>query len=272
MSAKNLAERQKLPIGVFDSGVGGLTVLTVLKAMFPYEDFVYVGDSANNPYGNRSVEDIKKMSLRIGDYLNSHPVKLAVVACNTIAVTAMDELREHCDFPLVEVSRGIDTAMAISPRKKIGVMATAATINSHKHQLLAEEKNSNVKFYEQACPEFAHLIEEGHISDDVIINKVDEYLDPLMTAGVDTVILGCTHFAFIKKLMEKNTGHNVVYVDPARETAEEVKRVLIEEDLCNPTREKGHVDLCFTAETEQAQNLAIRLMSPKEFTIHAVTL
>ena len=147
MSTMTDLEKRKLPIGVFDSGVGGLTVLTVLKNMFPFEDFVYVGDSANNPYGNRSEDEIRKLALKIGDYLESRPVKMAVVACNTIAVTAMDDLREHCSFPLIEVSRGIDTAMAISPRKKIGVMATAATISSHKHKQSALLKSEKVQFY-----------------------------------------------------------------------------------------------------------------------------
>ncbi len=267
-----MVEKCSKPIGVFDSGVGGLTVLTVLKNKFPNEDFLYVGDTGNTPYGNRTPEEITALSVRIAEYLSRKEVKLAVVACNTITVVALEEILKRVDYPIIGVCKGVHTAIDISPKKKIGIMATVATINSHKHKQVAQALNDKVEIFEQACPEFAYLIERGHIADDIIDEKVDEYLEPLVSAGVDTIILGCTHFPFIKKLMERKTGHNIVYVDPAHETAAEMHRVLTEQKLFNPQRTKGKIDLQFTSNTERANRLASLLIPPKEYTIGLIEL
>lgn len=267
-----MQDKSSRPIGIFDSGVGGLTVMTVLKNKFPNEDFLYVGDTLNNPYGNRSDEEITELSLKIADYLTANDVKLAVVACNTITVVAFDEICKHTNYPVLGICKGVHTAIDISPKKKIGIMATMATINSHKHKQVAEAMNPKVQIFEQPCSDFAHLIETGHINDHIIDEKVTEYLDPLIDAGVDTIILGCTHFPFLKKLMERKTGNDIVYVDPAYETAAELQRVLTDQKLFNPQRTKGKLDLRFTANSEQASRLASLLLPPKEFSISSIKL
>ncbi len=271
-SAKSRKELQRLPIGVFDSGVGGLTVMTVLKAVFPHEDFIYVGDNANNPVGNRPESEIVDIAMGIGHFLETVPVKLAIVACNTFTVVALDQLKEKLSYPLIGVCKGVHTAIDISPRKSIGIMATAATINSHKHKEAALAISDDVTIWEQPCPDFAHLIEEGHIADEIIQDKIEEYLNPLIDAGADTIVLGCTHFPFIKRMMEKMTGHNVVYVDPSYETANEVKRVLEENQLFNPQVETGKLELCFTKDIDMAAKLASCLIPPKDFTIRGIKL
>lgn len=264
--------KRSLPIGVFDSGVGGLTIMTVMKAMFPHENFVYVGDNAHNPVGNKSNEEITDIAVKIGEYLEAVPVKMAVVACNTFTVVALEELQRRFAYPLVGVCKGVHTAVDISPRKSIGILATAATINSHKHRDAALALDPTEEVWEQACPELAQLIESGHIADDVVYEKVEEYLQPLLDAKVDTIVLGCTHFPFIKKLLEKITGHSVVYVNPAYETAEEVRRVLVAQNMENQQREKGILELCFTKNVEQATQLASCLIPPKEFSIRQISL
>ncbi|WP_295195263.1 glutamate racemase [Veillonella sp.] len=266
------ANHNQLPIGVFDSGIGGLTVLSVLRQMFPHEDFVYVGDNANNPVGNRPPEEISEIALNIGHFLDRVPVKMAVVACNTFSVVSLDALQKTFDFPVVGVCKGVHTAIDISPQKSIAVMATAATIHSHKHKEEALRYNENVKVFEQACPELAHLIEEGHLSDELITGLLRDYLAQSTSAGSDTIILGCTHFPFLKSVMEQITGPEVVYVDPSYETANEVKRILEAKDLVNPKRTAGTLDICFTKNIALAKRMTERLIPADAFTIREITL
>lgn len=263
---------KQLPIGVFDSGIGGLTVLSVLRQMFPHEDFVYVGDNANNPVGNRPPEEINNIAINIGRFLEKVPVKMAVVACNTFSVVSLDALQKTFDYPVVGMSKGVRTAIEISPQKSIAVMATAATINSHKHKEEAEQLNRDVRIFEQACPELAHLIEEGHLSDELITGLLRDYLAESTGEGTDTIILGCTHFPFLKSVMEQITGPEVVYVDPSYETANEVKRILEAKDLVNPKRTAGKLDICFTKNIALAKRMTERLIPADAFTIREVTL
>lgn len=264
--------KANLPIGVFDSGIGGLTVLSVLRHMFPHEDFVYVGDNANNPVGNRPNEEISDIALRIGHFLNNVPVKMAIVACNTFSVVSLDLLQKTFSFPVVGVSKGVHTAIEISPEKSIAIMATTATINSHKHKEESMQIDPKVAVYEQACPELAHLIEAGHTNDELITGIVKDYLADSTNKGADTIVLGCTHFPFLKSLMEQITGPEVVYVDPSYETANEVKAVLEANDLLNSKRTAGALDICFTKDIELAKRMTERLIPANEFTIREITL
>ena len=272
MNKEKQIERSRLPIGVFDSGVGGLTVMTVMRTVFPHEDFVYVGDNANNPVGNKPNDEITDIAVRIGRFLEQVPVKLAVVACNTFTVVALEELRRQLSYPSVGVCTGVHTAIDISPRKSIAIMATKATIDSHKHKESALKFNPNVSVWEQSCPDLAHIIEEGHLTDDIARAKAEEYIQPILEAGADTIVLGCTHFPFIKRLLERITGNDVVYVDPSYETATEVKRVLTEQQLLNPKHTTGKMDLCFTKDVELASKMASCLIPPKDFTIRSIKL
>ena len=156
---------QQLPIGVFDSGVGGLSVLKVLQEQFPNEDFIYIGDNANNPVGNRSDDEITYLACHIAEALEKQPVKLMVIACNTFTVVALDAVRERVSVPVIGVSQGVKTAISQSKSKTIGIMATVATVNSHIHKHVALEVDHEVLVWEQPCPELAGLIEQGHLDD-----------------------------------------------------------------------------------------------------------
>lgn len=233
MSKAAATEASKRPIGVFDSGVGGLTVLAVLRRMFPHEDFIFVGDNMNNPVGNRPKEEISQIAMNIGHFLAKVPVKMAVVACNTFSVVALDELQATFDFPVVGMAKGVRTAIDTSQTQKIAVMATKATIDSHKHIEEAHELQPAVAVWEQACPDLAHLIEQGHLDDHIVHSSLQQYLDPIIKSGSDTVVLGCTHFPFLMDLMQHMSGGNKTFIDPAYETAEEVKDILEAQQLLN---------------------------------------
>jgi glutamate racemase len=248
--------KSSLPIGVFDSGVGGVTVASKLKEMFPHEDFIYVGDTKRNPYGQRSVEQIIEFSLEIVKYLESKSIKLGVIACNTITVTAIEAIRKVVNYPVIGVASGIKTAATMSKNKKIAVLATQATINSHCHRKIAAEDYPELTILEQPCPVLAHLIETGNLSGEEIEEPIREYLQPIMEAGVDTAVLGCTHFPFVQELMEEVSCHQIAFVNPAMETALEVKNLLEKEGLLNLQQKTGSMELCFTEGAERGGKLA----------------
>ena len=266
------SEVAKRPIGVFDSGIGGLTVLAVLRRMFPHEDFIYVGDNANNPVGNRPKHEISQIAMNIGHFLAEVPVKMAVVACNTFSVVALDELQATFDYPVVGVAKGVRTAIDTSQTQSIAVMATKATIESHKHKEEALELDPQISVWEQACPDLAHLIEQGHLDDHVIHASVQEYLDPIIAHGADTIVLGCTHFPFLTDLMQHMTGGEKTFIDPSYETAQEVKAVLESHNLMNPQTTKGTLDLCFTKDKELAERMTTLLIPPEEFNLRLIKL
>lgn len=260
-------EIRRRPIGVFDSGVGGLSVLKVLRESFPREDFIYIGDNANNPVGNKSHEEIVDIACRIADYLAKVPVKMMVVACNTFTVMALDEIRDRVDVPVVGVCQGVKTAILTSKAHTIGIMATAATVASHVHKYVALEIEPQLKVWEQPCPELAGLIERGYIEGAVLEKTVRSYLAPIQERHIDTVVLGCTHFPFVKKELEKITGNSIRYIDPAYETAELVGRVLRDQELSNDRDGMGGVRLGFTKDIELAKQLASQFIDSTTLTI-----
>lgn len=266
----SVTNKRYLPVGVFDSGVGGLTVLAELQRLFPHEDFVYLGDTANNPYGNRSSEEIIALTKELVRYLDAKPVKLMVIACNTITVTPglLEAIREDTDVPIVPMSRGADLALSLSKNKTVGVMATVATINSHSHKNVLLGKDEAATIVEAPCPNLAGLIEQGHVDDDVVAASVKEYVVPLQEGKVDTVILGCTHFPIIKSLIAKFMDESVALIDPASEMGAEVARILREKDLVNDSGKTGELDIYFTAAAERGQIMAEKLLAGKDFRIH----
>lgn len=244
------------PIGVIDSGVGGLTVLQVLEKRFPEENFLYLGDTIHKTYGNRSQEEIIALSLDMVNYLVEREVKLIVIACNTITVTALEAIKEAVNVPVIGMCRGIERAIATSESHHIGVMATVATINSHKHRDEALAVDETIRFYEQACPDLARLIEDGHVNDAVVEAALRSYMEPMIAEGVDTVIHGCTHYPFVKELMDRIGEGKLTSINPAQETADAVAHAL---DTQTPNTVKGELELCFTGDADLAKSLAAQL-------------
>ncbi len=220
------------PVGVFDSGVGGLTVMREIMRQIPNESIIYFGDTARVPYGNKSKETVTRFSRQIVHFLKSHQVKTIVVACNTASAYALDELEKECDIPIMGVVKpGAKAAVEATRNGKIGVIATEATIGSGIYSHYIKELKSSATIYGKACPLFVPLVEEGLWEDPVTEEIARRYLAELIDNDIDTLILGCTHYPLIRSTVRKVIGEQVTLVNPAYETAIELRRVLADNGL-----------------------------------------
>jgi len=215
----------ELPIGIFDSGVGGLTVMKEIMRALPQESILYVGDTARVPYGVRSPEVVSKYSLENAHFLVSQGIKLLVVACNTSSSVSLDLLRRQFSIPVVGVIEpGAKAAVKRTKLKKIAVIGTETTINSRAYEKAVKSIDRTVKVYGIACPLFVPLVEEGWLEGEIVTLTAEKYLAPVRQNGVDTLILGCTHYPMIKKTISQIV--RIPLIDSAVETANEVKYIL----------------------------------------------
>jgi len=215
------------PIGIFDSGIGGLTVAKKIFELLPNENVIYFGDTARYPYGPRSKQIVKGFSFQNVNFLLRQRVKFIVIACNTASAFALQELRKNYDIPLVGVIEpGAIAAVKTTRNGKIGVIGTVGTIHSRAYQKAIRRLDSQLKVYSIACPLFVSLAEEGYINKDATHLITSEYLNPLVKKQVDTLVLGCTHYPLLKKVISRIMGEKVKMIDSAEETAKEVKRLL----------------------------------------------
>lgn len=224
------------PIGVFDSGVGGLTVFKALEAALPDECFVYLGDTARVPYGTKSPETVIRYGIEAARFLKKHGVKLLVVACNTVSSVAMDEVAEQAQVPVIGVILpGARRAVAVSKRGRIGVLGTRATVASEAYPRAILALREGAEVFSSPCPLFVPLAEEGWTDNDVARRVAETYLAPLAAAGVDTLVLGCTHYPLLAGTIAGVMGPDVVLVDSAGAVASEVREWLDREtDLAAP--------------------------------------
>ena len=229
---KNSNTDKTAPIGFFDSGVGGLTVVREIMRQLPNEKIIYFGDTARVPYGNKSRETVVRFSEQIMRFLKTFRVKTIVVACNTASAYAMDALERDCDVPIIGVVKpGARMAAEVTRNGRIGVIATEATIGSQIYTKYIQELNRNVTIYGKACPLFVPLVEEGLLEDPVTDEIARRYLTELIDIDIDTLILGCTHYPLIRSTLGKIAGPDVTLVNPAYETARELRRMLTGMDL-----------------------------------------
>ncbi|MCR5755919.1 MAG: glutamate racemase [Acetatifactor sp.] len=225
---------RKAPIGVFDSGVGGLTVAREIMRQIPNEKIIYFGDTARVPYGSKSKETVTRFSKQIVRFLQTFDVKTIVVACNTASAYALDELEKEIDIPIIGVVKpGAKVAAKTTQNGRIGVIATEATIGSQIYSKYIKELNKDVTIYGKPCPLFVPLVEEGLWQDPVTDEIAKRYLTELVDIDIDTLILGCTHYPLIRSTLGKIMGDGVTLVNPAYETARELKELLIEKELLN---------------------------------------
>lgn len=220
--------RKESPIGVFDSGVGGLSVAREIFRQLPLERIIYFGDTAHVPYGPRGQEELTIFGDQISEFLIAKGVKAIVVACNTSSSVSLDHLLEKYPFlPIIGVIEpGITTALETTKNGKIGVIATQATINSEAHKNLLLTRKPDLEIYPMACPKFVPLVEKGEIEGAEAKMAAIEYLTPLKNAGIDTLILGCTHYPFLINVIRDFLGPEVNIVDPALETVRQTKELL----------------------------------------------
>jgi glutamate racemase len=214
------ADGRTRPIGVFDSGIGGLTVLKELTAMLPGEDFIYLGDTARLPYGTKSNEVIVRYSRENTEFLLAKGIKLLVVACNTSSAVALDEIERHTMVPVIGVIEpGARAAVKASRTGKIGVIGTEATIASGAYTRAIQSLKARAEIYTRACPLLVPLVEEGWTDNDIAERTVTHYLESLKASGIDTLLLGCTHYPLLRAMFERVLGSRVKIVDSAVATA-----------------------------------------------------
>jgi len=247
-------------IGVFDSGVGGLTVARELINQLPFENIVYFGDTARVPYGIKSKETIIRFSIENILFLLKQDVKLICVACNTASSLALPAIKNHFRVPIIGViTPGVREAVYASANKRIGVIGTKGTIKSRSYDTEIRQLDPKVKVTTVACPLFVPFVEEGWLKGSVVESVARTYLAPLKKAGVDTVILGCTHYPLLRPIIQKILGVNVRLIDSAKQVAVEVKKILSSEDLLS--RSKRGVNKYYVSDNpEWFSGLAERFM------------
>ena len=222
------------PIGVFDSGVGGLTVAREIMRQIPNERIVYFGDTARVPYGSKSKETVTKYSRQIIRFLQTENVKAIVIACNTASAFALDTMQKEFDLPIIGVVKpGAKMAAQTTKNGKVGLIGTEGTIRSGVYAEFIKSFKPDVEVIGKACPLFVPLVEEGWLKDSVTFEVAGRYLRELMEQDIDTLILGCTHYPLLRSTLREIVGEKVTLVNPAYETARELKQLLAEKGLTN---------------------------------------
>lgn len=216
-----------MPIGVFDSGVGGLTVFSALEKALPGRALIYLGDTARVPYGPRSADTVRRYSIEAGRFLRRQGVEMLVVACNTASAVAIPMLQDDLGFPVIGVIEpGARRAVELTRSGKIGVIGTRQTVSSNAYTAVIARMRDDVTVVARACPLFVPLAEEGWVDDDVARGVAERYLQPLVEAEVDTLVLGCTHYPLLRGVIGETMGWDVTLVDSAEAVALEVCRTL----------------------------------------------
>ena len=255
-------------IGMFDSGVGGLTVARAVLEKLPHESLHYIGDTAHAPYGPLSLAELRKYSLEVMDSLVASGVKLLVIACNSASSACLADARERYDIPVVEVIRpAVRRAVTATRNGRVGVIGTLATIGSGAYQD-AFAAAPQLEVYTAACPLFAEFVERGITSGRQLLGLAESYLSPLIEAGIDTLVLGCTHYPMLTGLLSVVLGEQVTLVSSAEETAQDVYRVLLANDLLAPETAEPVHRYEATGSAEPFERLARRFlgMRPDELT------
>lgn len=227
------------PIGVFDSGIGGLTVVKEIMKILPYEDIVYFGDTARVPYGSKSQETITKFAKQNSRFLLSKDVKAIVIACNTASAFALDDVNSEFEVPVLGVIKpGANAAVRATKTGRIGIIGTEGTVNSRAYEKAIKKLFKEVEIFALPCPLFVPLVEEGWADRQVSYMVAQEYLEPLKKAEIDTLVMGCTHYPILTKVIGEIMGDDVTLINPAEETAIELKSILFENGLQNTTKRK----------------------------------
>lgn len=249
------------PIGIFDSGVGGLTVARAIRAQLPRESFVYIGDTAHSPYGPKPIADVRRYSLEVLDTLVDQGVKMLVIACNTASAAMLRDARERYDIPVVEViGPAVRRAVSTTRNGRVGVIGTVGTIGSRAYQDMLEV-NERLEVFTAACPRFVEFVENGITGTLEVLATAEEYLAPLREADVDTLVLGCTHYPFLRGAISYVMGEGVTLVSSDDETAEDVYRQLVRDDqLASPDAIASYVYEATGASATEFTALANRLM------------
>ncbi|MDH5393837.1 MAG: glutamate racemase [Gammaproteobacteria bacterium] len=230
-----------MTVGVFDSGIGGLSVLKHLKKQLPDEHFIYVADSYNAPYGNKSEAFIKQRCLGICRFLLEQQVSVIVVACNTATAAAVKTIRESIDIPVVAIEPALKPASLKTRTGKVGVLATASTLQSQQYLKLVSRYADNVSCFEQAAHGLVEQVEAGRLDDEETYRLLRQYMQPMLQQGVDSIVLGCTHYPFLLNAIQNIAGESVAIIDTGSAVAEQLKRILSQLDKPLQNSAQEHV-------------------------------
>lgn len=254
------------PIGMFDSGVGGLTVARAVIDTLPHEDLVYFGDTARCPYGPRPATEVRKFALEIMDSLVEEDVKLLVIACNAASSTALDEARHRYDIPVIGViDPGTRAAISATRNRRIGLIGTEVTVTSGAYDEAVASSRANVTLISQACPRFVDFVERGDTASDEVLAAAEGYLGSLKEQEVDTLLLACTHYPLLSGVIQYVMGKEVVLVSSAEATANEVFAKLKDDQLLNQQARPGNHRFISSSEGGISTELGTRFLGP-EFT------
>jgi glutamate racemase len=252
------------PIGVFDSGVGGLSVLLHIREELPRENLLYVADSAHAPYGGKSPDEIRARSLALSEFLISRGAKALVVACNTATAAAISTLRERFDIPVIGMEPAVKPAVAATRNGVVGVLATTGTLQSARFAALLENHGQNVRVVTQGCTGLMECIERGELAAPETRDLLGRYLRPLLEQGADTIVLGCTHYPFLKPLIREIAGDGIVLIDTGAAVARQVRRRIEEAGLLSPAQAQGSLDFWTSGDAARGRIVVERLWGPAE--------
>jgi len=261
------------PIGMFDSGLGGLSVLQILMKELPNEGVIYFADTARVPYGGRPPQEIVKINYEIIDYLIEQGIKLLVMACGTSSSIAYPVVKEKYKLPIVEiVTPGARAAVKATGTGRIGLIATVGTVDSGAFQREIKAIRADAEVFAQGCPLFVPLIEGGFIGAEETKRVAREYLKPILKEKIDTLILGCTHYPFLSKIIQEIAGPGVVLVNPGEEAVSEAKELLKKNDLLHSGKRSGSNTYLVSGSLSQFKEMGSRLMGKPLSGVHKVNL
>lgn len=263
---------QDAPIGIFDSGIGGLTVVKEVRRLLPAEDIIYVGDTARVPYGSRDPEEILAFMRQFFRFFERQKAKLAVYACNTMTAYGFASAKGRWPYELVAMNSGVEDAFVASSNRRVGVIATQGTINNRMHWKSARDLDETAELFGVACPEFVPLIESGKISGPEIEAAAQKYMARLRGEQIGALILGCTHYPLIERVLQNYLDPATRLVNPARATAVDAVRALERANGRNPKKSSGALRLYFSAELDRARAMTELVLGAKQAEFHLIDL
>ncbi len=253
-----------LPIGVLDSGIGGFNILNQLIKFMPNEDYIYFGDSARCPFGSRPENELRKIGCEIADFLLSKNCKLIVLACNTLTINTLNCLRtKFSQVGIIGVNNGVKQAVDLTKNKKIGILSTQATIMGEYHEKEIKKADNSISVFSQACPGWADSIDKNKIMDTNFKKLLTKYTNPLIKAQVDTIILACTHYSFIRESLKNFFNTKVWFVDPSIDTANDVFKSLAQKKILSYKRSYGKTKLYFSGNLNIVRKIANKYLNTK---------
>lgn len=261
------------PIGIFDSGIGGLTVIKEVMKILPNEDIYYFGDTARVPYGNKSPETVTKFSFQNTRFLISKGVKAIVIACNTASAFSIESVKENFKLPVLGViDPGARAAARETKSGKIGIIGTEGTIASKAYEKAIKRIYPDAEIFAYPCPLFVPLVEEGWAGSKVSYLVAEEYLSPLKKAGVDTLVMGCTHYPLLKKVVGDIMGPDVALINPAEETAVDLMQVLIQKGLQNESNEGSQYRYYVSDNADKFSRVGANFLNKEVFNIDKIDI